>query len=178
MNRGKTTLKIMKRKTLRLYLLLISLALLGIATALVLNAFDRELVFFFSPSEIAAEPPLSGRTIRLGGLVETGSVQKLGDGATFSFRVTDLKASTEIAYRGVLPDLFREGQGVVVEGAFNESGRFVATQVLAKHDENYLPPEVAKALKASGRWQEGAGTLPATDGATNSVPAASGGENQ
>lgn len=162
----------MKRKTLRLYLVLISLGLLGIATALVLNAFDRELVFFFSPSEIAAETPVPGRTIRLGGLVETGSVKKLGDGATVSFRVTDLKASTEIAYRGVLPDLFREGQGVVVQGAFNQSGNFVATEVLAKHDENYLPPEVAKALKASGRWQEGAGTLPTPDktpstGATN-----------
>jgi cytochrome c-type biogenesis protein CcmE len=148
----------MKRKTLRLYLVVISLCLLGIATALVLNAFDRELVFFFSPSEIAAEQPSPGRIIRLGGLVETGSVTKLGDGATFSFRVTDLKASTTIAYRGVLPDLFREGQGVVVQGTFNESGNFVATEVLAKHDENYLPPEVAKALKASGRWQEGAGT--------------------
>ena len=145
----------MKRKTLRLYLVVISLCLLGIATTLVLNAFDRELVFFFSPSEIVAEQPVPGRIIRLGGLVETGSVTKLGDGATFSFRV---KASTTIAYRGVLPDLFREGQGVVVQGAFNESGNFVASEVLAKHDENYLPPEVAKALKASGRWQEGAGT--------------------
>ena len=135
----------MKRKTLRLYLVLISLGLLGTATALVLNAFDRELVFFFSPSEIAAEQPAPGRIIRLGGLVETGSVTKL-------------KASTSIAYRGVLPDLFREGQGVVVQGTFNESGNFVASEVLAKHDENYLPPEVAKALKASGRWQEGAGT--------------------
>ncbi|MBK8160358.1 MAG: cytochrome c maturation protein CcmE [Rhodospirillaceae bacterium] len=164
----------MKRKTLRLYLVLISLGLLGTATALVLNAFDRELVFFFSPSEIAAEQPAPGRVIRLGGLVETGSVTKLGDGATFSFRITDLKASTSIAYRGVLPDLFREGQGVVVQGTFNESGNFVASEVLAKHDENYLPPEVAKALKASGRWQEGAGTEaspvadPGTSGEGNS----------
>jgi cytochrome c-type biogenesis protein CcmE len=148
----------MKRKTLRLYLLVISLGLLGIATALVLNAFTRELVFFFSPTEIAADKPAAGRLIRLGGLVEVDSVTKLDDGATVSFRVTDLQNSLEIAYRGVLPDLFREGQGVVVQGAFNESGRFVATEVLAKHDENYLPPEVAKALKESGRWQEGAGT--------------------
>jgi cytochrome c-type biogenesis protein CcmE len=155
----------MKRKTLRLYLVIISLALLGIAASLVLNAFNREIVFFFSPSEIMAEKPVPGRVIRLGGLVETGSVRKLGDGATVSFKVTDLKAATEIAYRGVLPDLFREGQGVVVEGSFNDSGNFVATQVLAKHDENYLPPEVAKALKASGRWQEGAGTQ-ATPAAT------------
>lgn len=146
----------MKRKTLRLYLLAISLGLLGIATALVLNAFNRELVFFFSPSEIAAEQPAPGRVIRLGGLVEVDSVSKLDDGATVSFRVTDLTNSLDIAYRGVLPDLFREGQGVVVQGAFNDSGRFVASEVLAKHDENYLPPEVAKALKESGRWQEGA----------------------
>lgn len=165
----------MKRKTLRLYLVLISLALLGIAASLVLNAFNREIVFFFSPSEIVAEKPVPGRIIRLGGLVETGSVRKLGDGATVSFKVTDLKAATEIAYRGVLPDLFREGQGVVVEGSFNDSGNFVATQVLAKHDENYLPPEVAKALKASGRWQEGAGTqatpaaTPAGEPATSSA---------
>lgn len=147
----------MKRKTLRLYLLVISLCLLGVATALVLNAFNRELVFFFSPTEIAAEKPEPGRLIRLGGLVEVDSVTRLDDGATVSFRVTDLQNSLDIAYRGVLPDLFREGQGVVVQGAFNESGRFVATEVLAKHDENYLPPEVAKALKESGRWQEGAG---------------------
>jgi cytochrome c-type biogenesis protein CcmE len=146
----------MKRKTLRLYLLVISLALLGIATALVLNAFNRELVFFFSPSDIAADPQEPGRVIRLGGLVEVDSLARLDDGATVSFRVTDLNNSLEVAYRGVLPDLFREGQGVVVQGAFNESGRFVASEVLAKHDENYLPPEVAKALKESGRWQEGA----------------------
>lgn len=152
----------MKRKTLRLYLLVISLGLLGIATALVLNAFNRELVFFFSPSDIAADQPAAGRLIRLGGLVEVDSVARLGDGATVSFRVTDLNSSLDVAYRGVLPDLFREGQGVVVQGAFNESGRFVATEVLAKHDENYLPPEVAKALKESGRWQEGA-----ADGAIN-----------
>jgi cytochrome c-type biogenesis protein CcmE len=156
----------MKRKTLRLYLLVISLALLGIATALVLNAFNRELVFFFSPSDIAAEQPAPGKTIRLGGLVEVDSLAKLDDGATVSFRVTDLINSLQVAYRGVLPDLFREGQGVVVQGAFNDSGRFVATEVLAKHDENYLPPEVAKALKESGRWQEGAADA-VTGGGTN-----------
>lgn len=164
----------MKRKTLRLYLILISLALLGIATLLVLNAFERELVFFLSPSEIAAEQPSPGKVIRLGGLVETGSIRKLDDGATVRFNVTDLRAVTEIVYRGVLPDLFREGQGVVVEGTFNDSGNFVATQVLAKHDENYLPPEVAKALKASGRWQEGAGTQTSPTSASPSSSAVSG----
>jgi cytochrome c-type biogenesis protein CcmE len=168
----------MKRKTLRLYLVVVSLALLGIAAALVLNAFNRELVFFFSPSEIASDPPAAGRVVRLGGLVETGSVRKLDDGATVSFRVTDLKASTEIAYRGVLPDLFREGQGVVVQGSFNDSGRFVANEVLAKHDENYLPPEVAKALKESGRWQENAGSLPSTGAAGGTTSGGSSGVDQ
>jgi cytochrome c-type biogenesis protein CcmE len=164
----------MKRKSMRLYLAAISLGLLGIALVLVLNAFNRELVFFFSPSDILAERPSAGKTVRLGGLVETGSLRKLEDGATIAFRVTDLKKSLEISYRGVLPDLFREGQGVVVEGSFNETGRFVAATVLAKHDENYMPPEVAKALKESGRWQEGAGTLPtntpATENAAETAP--------
>jgi len=155
----------MKRKSLRLYLIAVSLGLLGVALALVLNAFNRELVFFFSPSDIVANQPNAGKVIRLGGLVEAGSVKKLEDGATVTFRVTDLKESIDIAYRGLLPDLFREGQGVVVEGSFNDTGRFVAASVLAKHDENYMPPEVAKALKESGRWQEGAGTTP-SDGAT------------
>lgn len=160
----------MKRKTLRLYLLVISLALLGLATALVLNAINSELIsYFLSPTKIAAEPPEPGRVIRLGGLVQVDSVARLDDGATVSFRVTDLNQSVDVAYRGVLPDLFREGQGVVVQGAFNDSGRFVATEVLAKHDENYLPPEVVKALKESGRWQEGAAEA-ATNNETGANP--------
>jgi len=147
----------MKRKTLRLYLLVISLALLGIATALVLSAINSELIsYFVSPTKVSQEPVEPGRIVRLGGLVEVDSVGKLEDGATVRFRVTDLNASVDVLYRGVLPDLFREGQGVVVEGSFNDAGRFVASEVLAKHDENYLPAEVVKALKESGRWQEGA----------------------
>jgi cytochrome c-type biogenesis protein CcmE len=145
----------MKRKTLRLYLLAASLCLLGVGVGLALYAFQNRIVFFFSPTQIAADRPASGQTIRLGGLVEAGSVVKSGDGATVTFRVTDLKNTVAVAYRGVLPDLFREGQGVVVEGAYGPDGRFTATEVLAKHDEKYMPPEVAKALKASGRWQEG-----------------------
>lgn len=147
----------MKRKTLRLYLLVISLGLVGTATALVLSAINSELIsYFLSPTKVSEEPVEPGRVVRLGGLVEVDSLGKLEDGATSRFRVTDLSASVEVLYRGVLPDLFREGQGVVVEGAFNENGRFIAKEVLAKHDENYLPAEVVKALKESGRWQEGA----------------------
>jgi cytochrome c-type biogenesis protein CcmE len=145
----------MQRKTLRMYLLVASLCLLGVAVGLTLNAFRSRIVFFFSPSNIVADRPATGQVIRLGGLVEAGSVVKAGDGATVNFRVTDLKNAVAVSYRGVLPDLFREGQGVVVEGSYGSDGSFTASEVLAKHDEKYMPPEVAKALKASGRWQEG-----------------------
>jgi len=145
----------MKRKTLRLYLLAASLCLLGVAVGLALYAFQSRIVFFFSPTDIAAERPATGRVVRLGGLVEAGSVERSGDGSTIHFKVTDLQHSVDVTYRGVLPDLFRESQGVVVEGAYASDGNFTANEVLAKHDEKYMPPEVAKALKESGRWQEG-----------------------
>jgi cytochrome c-type biogenesis protein CcmE len=145
----------MKRKTLRLYLLLASLCLLGVAVGLTLYAFQSRIVFFFSPSDIAADRPSTGRVVRLGGLVEAGSLARSGDGSTIHFKVTDLKNTVAVTYRGVLPDLFRESQGVVVEGAYGSDGNFTASEVLAKHDEKYMPPEVAKALKESGRWQEG-----------------------
>ena len=154
----------MKRKTLRLYLLAASLCLLGVAVGLALYAFQSRIVYFFSPSDIAADRPESGRVVRLGGLVEAGSVQRTGDGSTIDFKVTDLKNTVAVSYRGVLPDLFREGQGVVVEGAYGSDGTFTASEVLAKHDEKYMPPEVAKALKESGRWQEGATAEPASPG--------------
>ena len=149
----------MSRKRLRLYLVLATLAVLGIAATLILRALNEELVFFLSPSQIAQKQPSEGQQIRLGGLVETGSVEK--DGETVAFSVTDLNRAVTVTYRGLLPDLFREGQGVVVEGAFDGNGQFVASEVLAKHDETYMPPEVAKALKESGRWQEtrGKGTV-------------------
>ena len=146
----------MNRKRLRLYLVLASVAVLGLATALVLRALDSELVYFLSPSEIAQKPPAPGQRIRIGGLVENGSVDKSG-GEVIAFVVTDLAKEVRVTYRGILPDLFREGQGVVVQGAFDEQGQFVAAEVLAKHDETYMPPEVAKALKESGRWQETGG---------------------
>jgi cytochrome c-type biogenesis protein CcmE len=144
-----------KPKMLRLYLLVASLGLLGVAVGLALYASQSRIVYFFSPTDIAADPPETGRVVRLGGLVEAGSVQRSGDGATISFNVTDLKNTISVIYRGVLPDLFREGQGVVVQGSAGSDEIFTASEVLAKHDETYMPPEVAKALKESGRWQEG-----------------------
>jgi cytochrome c-type biogenesis protein CcmE len=144
----------MTRKRRRLYLLIASLGLLSIAVALVLTGLRGEIVFFLSPTELATKPPAPGRVIRIGGLVEKGSLQKIGTDGTIIFKVTDLSKSIAVTYRGILPDLFREGQGVVIEGALDERGQFIASEVLAKHDEKYMPPEVAKALKASGRWQE------------------------
>jgi cytochrome c-type biogenesis protein CcmE len=145
------------RKRRRLYLLLASLVVLGLGAGLALRALNSEIVFFLSPTEVARERPAAGLAVRLGGLVEAGSLGTPDQDGTLTFRVTDLSESVAVRYRGVLPDLFREGQGVVIEGAFDEAGAFVAVQVLAKHDETYMPPEVAKALKEAGRWQESAG---------------------
>ena len=139
-----------KRK--RLYLLLGSLGVLGIAAALVLSALNDNLVFFYSPSQVAEKHPAPERRFRLGGLVEAGSVKKAGQEVRFT--VTDTHQSVQVVYRGLLPDLFREGQGVVAEGALAADGVFVAREVLAKHDENYMPPEVAKAIKEAGQWRE------------------------
>jgi cytochrome c-type biogenesis protein CcmE len=141
------------RKRRRMLFVVLGLALLGSATALVLNAFQDSLVFFYSPTDLMAKPQPPGRAVRLGGLVEKGSVAKDADGLTIHFKVTDLKTSLLVAYKGVLPDLFREGQGVVVEGSLQPDGSFRASEVLAKHDEKYMPPEVAKALKANGEWR-------------------------
>ena len=167
----------MKRKTLRLYLLVASLCLLGVAVGLALYAFQSRIVFFFSPSDVAAGRPSVGRVVRLGGLVEAGSIARSGDGSTITFKVTDLKNAVAVTYRGVLPDLFRESQGVVVEGAYGADGKFTATEVLAKHDEKYMPPEVAKALKESGRWQEGATAEPTTGTATGTATGTTTGTN-
>jgi cytochrome c-type biogenesis protein CcmE len=145
----------MKPKRKRLWLLIGSLCVLGAATALVLTALSDNLVFFYSPTEIAAKHPGPDRRLRVGGLVEQGSVKK--DGPEVRFVVTDLDKTISVVYRGVLPDLFREGQGVIAEGTLGADGIFTAHEVLAKHDEKYMPPEVAKALKDSGRWQEGSG---------------------
>jgi cytochrome c-type biogenesis protein CcmE len=152
-----------KPKHRRLTFVLIGLGLLGVAAALVLSALEESIVFFHSPSEIVGAENLADRRLRIGGLVEEGSVSQ--GGATVTFRITDLANTVTVAYMGILPDLFREGQGVVAEGRM-QAGVFVADQVLAKHDETYMPPEVADALKQSGQWQhmreamEQAGQMP------------------
>jgi cytochrome c-type biogenesis protein CcmE len=146
----------MTRKRRRLITVLAGLVALGAATALVLAAFNDNLVFFYSPSELAAKHVGPERRIRIGGLVETNSVAKQAGGHAVAFRVTDGKTELRVVYDGILPDLFREGQGVVAEGKLGHDGVFIASNVLAKHDEKYMPPEVADALKKSGRWQEGA----------------------
>lgn len=141
----------MKLKHRRLTFVLIGLGLLGIAAALVLSAFEEAIVFFHSPTDVVEDPPAGDRRLRVGGLVEDGSVER-GEGTVVRFRVTDMVNTLPVTFIGVLPDLFREGQGVVAEGHLKD-GVFVADQVLAKHDENYMPPEVADALKQSGQWQ-------------------------
>jgi len=139
-----------KRK--RLWMLVGSLAVLGAAAALVLTALNDNLVFFYSPTQVAEKHVAPERRFRLGGLVETGSVKK--NGQEIRFVVTDTVKTVPVVYRGLLPDLFREGQGVVAEGSLGPDGVFVAREVLAKHDENYMPPEVAKALKDAGQWRD------------------------
>jgi cytochrome c-type biogenesis protein CcmE len=146
----------MTRKRRRLTIVLLGALVLGTAAALVLTAFKDNIVFFHSPTDIATKPELrTDRRLRVGGLVKEGSVKKESDGLTVAFRVTDLTNEIRVAYKGLLPDLFREGQGVVVEGRLQADGSFTADEVLAKHDENYMPPEVAEALKKSGQWKGG-----------------------
>lgn len=146
----------MRPKHKRLILIGGGLTALAGAAGLVLWAFSQNLTFFFSPTELAARAPAVGQRIRLGGLVEQGSVERQPGTMAIRFRVTDLTTTTRVAYEGILPDLFREGQGVVAEGALAADGSFRATTILAKHDENYMPPEVAEALKKSGHWEGGA----------------------
>ncbi len=143
----------MKRKHRRLAFVVAGMVLLGAAAALVLSAFEDSLVFFYSPSDLAAKGIPDGRRFRVGGLVEEGSVKRLADGLTVEFVVTDLVETVPVSYRGPLPDLFREGQGVIAEGVLTAGGVFRADGVLAKHDETYMPPEVADALKRSGQWK-------------------------
>ncbi len=141
----------MKRKHKRLTFIVLGMGLLAAAAALMLSAFEDNIVFFYSPTEVLDQKLGADRRVRIGGLVEDGSVEKAG--TEVKFRVTDLAAAIPVTYTGILPDLFREGQGVVAEGRFVD-GVFHADEVLAKHDETYMPPEVAEALKKSGRWQE------------------------
>ena len=144
----------MTRKRRRLLAVALGLGLLGAATAMVLAAFSDNLVFFYGPSDLAAKAISPGRRIRIGGLVEKASLRREADGRSVDFRVTDGKTDIMVVYDGALPDLFREGQGVVAEGRLRGDGVFVATSILAKHDEKYMPPEVADALKKSGHWKD------------------------
>ncbi len=143
----------MTRKQKRLGVILGGLAILSIAAGLMLYAISDTIVFFFTPSEVAEKNVGAGQRIRLGGLVENGSVKK-GNGTIVTFSITDKIKSMTVSYNGQLPDLFREGQGVVAEGAMNVDGSFIAETVLAKHDENYMPKDVADRLKEKGVWQE------------------------
>ena len=140
----------MKPRTKRAVAIAAGLAALGVAVALVLNAFNSNLVFFFTPSQVASHEAPSGRTFRIGGLVEAGSVVHDKDALTVHFRVTDTAQTIPVVYTGILPDLFREGKGVVAQGRLESDGTFRATEVLAKHDENYMPPEAAEALRKAG----------------------------
>ena len=141
----------MRRRDQRLIVLMAAGALLALAATLTIAGLRSSVVYFYAPSELAAraEP---GRTVRLGGLVETGSVSHDADGALL-FTVTDGQATTHVRYAGVPPDLFREGQGVVAEGVYQPGAVFEARNVLAKHDETYMPREVAEALKQRGEWK-------------------------
>lgn len=140
----------MKPRTRRAIAIVVGVAALGVAVALVLNAFRSNLVFFFTPSEVAAHQAPADRAFRIGGLVEAGSVVREKDALTVRFRVTDTVQAIPVTYTGILPDLFREGKGVVAQGRIEPDGTFHASDVLAKHDENYMPPEAAEALRKAG----------------------------
>jgi cytochrome c-type biogenesis protein CcmE len=143
----------MTRKRRRLVLIGAGLAVLGLAAALVLSALHESIVFFNSPTDVVEKRVGPGTRIRLGGLVKPGSIER-GDNLAVRFEVTDGNRAIKVAYQGILPDLFREGQGVVTEGALDPTGVFKADAVLAKHDETYMPKEVADALKKQGLWKE------------------------
>ena len=160
----------MKPRTKRGLAIVTGLAVLGIAIALVLNAFQSNLVFFFSPSQVAAHEAPRDRSFRIGGLVEEGSIQRDTKGLTISFVVTDLAQKIPVTYTGLLPDLFREGKGVVAQGKLGPDGVFRAEQVLAKHDENYMPPEAAAALEQARHGKLPKDSMPA---AKNPLPASS-----
>ena len=137
----------MKSRNKRLGFIVIGLAALGVAATFVLNAFNSNLVFFFSPSQVMAKEAPVGRNFRIGGMVEKGSLKRQPDGLTVNFVVTDTAKTIPVVYTGILPDLFKEGKGVVAEGKLSDDGLFHADSILAKHDENYMPPEAAAALK-------------------------------
>jgi cytochrome c-type biogenesis protein CcmE len=137
----------MKRRHKRIIFIVCCLAALGLAAWLVLAAFKNNLVFFFSPTQVATKEAPMGRTFRIGGLVQEGTLKTDRDGLTISFTVTDTANTIPVVYKGILPDLFKEGRGCVAQGKVGSDGVFYADQIMAKHDENYMPPEAAKALE-------------------------------
>ncbi len=146
----------MRKARRRLFIIVAAGGVLVAAGALAMTAMRDAMVFFYSPAMVAESPPEPGRRVRVGGLVVDGSVERHGSGGA-DFTVTDGAGEIRVSFEGGLPDLFREGQGIVAEGAFAETGVFAATSVLAKHDETYMPPEVAAALRESGHWQDDEG---------------------
>jgi cytochrome c-type biogenesis protein CcmE len=149
----------MKRRHKRIGIILVGLAGLGVAAYLVASAFRQNLVFFFSPTQVVAKQAPIDRTFRVGGLVENGTVKRDPDGLTVRFTVTDTAASIPVVYKGILPDLFKEGRGCVAQGKIGSDGVFQAEQVLAKHDENYMPPEAGAAIDAAKHEREAAKTV-------------------
>ncbi|MCY3828085.1 MAG: cytochrome c maturation protein CcmE [Rhodospirillaceae bacterium] len=141
----------------------VGLVLLGVAVALVLTALEDGVTFFYTPSKVAANDVPAGQQFRLGGLVERGTRRNLGDGLSVAFRVTDCIHSLQVVYKGVLPDLFREGQGVVAIGRLETGGVFRADTILAKHDENYMPKDLADQLKEQGQWHADGGGKPCAE---------------
>ncbi len=140
----------MKARHKRIALIVGGLAILGVVATLVLNAFQSNLVFFFSPTQVAAGEAPKGKNFRIGGMVKEGSIKREPDGVTIRFVMTDTEKDMIVAYKGILPDLFKEGKGAVAQGKLGDDGVFTASEVLAKHDENYMPPEAAKALGDAG----------------------------
>ena len=145
----------MKARHRRLMWIALGLLVIGVAVTLVLRAFNSNLVFFFTPTEVAENKAPMDRTFRIGGLVTAGSVKRQPDGLTVTFEVTDTAKTIPVTYTGILPDLFKEGKGVVAQGKVGQDGMFRAAEVLAKHDENYMPPEAAEALKKAGKPIDG-----------------------
>ena len=145
----------MKARHRRFIWVALGLLIIGVAVTLVLRAFNSNLVFFFTPSEVAENKAPTDRTFRIGGLVSAGSIKRQPDGLTVAFDVTDTAKTIPVTYKGILPDLFKEGKGVVAQGKIGPDGVFRAAEVLAKHDENYMPPEAAEALKKAGKPIDG-----------------------
>jgi cytochrome c-type biogenesis protein CcmE len=144
----------MKPRHKKLIIITSAVTALGIASVLVLNAFQSNLVFFFSPSQVMAKEAPLGKSFRIGGLVAEGSVQREDNSTTVRFAVTDTVQTIPVVYTGILPDLFKEGKGIVAQGKISTSGIFEADEVLAKHDENYMPPEAAEALEQAAKAQK------------------------